>query len=514
MDRVSQAMNLVGNAVGGKYTLQRVLGIGGMGAVYEAVHAYTNRRVAVKILEPEYAASSDASARFLQEAQAPSSIGHPNIVEVLDAGEDPARRPLRRARVPRRRGHGERGGARPPRPRGAPRRDPPAPRRARRRPRARLRPPRHQARQRLPPARPRRSPAGEAPRLRHRAQRVALAHGRQRRHGDPPLHGPRAGEGAPRRRPRRPLVRRRDALPRARGRTPLRRRQPQRHHGEHHHAGRALPRRAAPRPLEDPRPRGRARALAKSPDARWADAAHMAAQLSATPERLEGALKITSTLRNRAGVVSEMRPSTPSRTLEVASALGAFGDVPPPKPPARTGTLTDDPSPTGETLPSLPATPTLPRDRPDRGARARAGRSRAFPRQPPPRRPPLRAQRPARRRHRGRRDRDRARRRLRRPRPLSPRRPRRRWPSARPLPSPAPPRSRPPRADAAAPPAPSPLAPDAAVVPDAAPSAPRATAAARATAATSPRPPPAPPEATAARPHDAHQRHPDRRVTP
>lgn len=90
MDRVSHAMNLVGDTVAGKYKLQRVLGIGGMGAVYEAVHAYTGRRVALKVLGPDYASEHEAIERFLLEAQAPSSIGHPNIVEVLDAGEDPS----------------------------------------------------------------------------------------------------------------------------------------------------------------------------------------------------------------------------------------------------------------------------------------------------------------------------------------------------------------------------------------------------------------------------------------
>lgn len=89
MDRVSHAMRIVGSSIGGKYEVRRVLGIGGMGAVYEAKHAYTGRRVAVKVLGPDFASSHEAVERFLQEAQAPSSIGHPNIVEVLDAGEDP-----------------------------------------------------------------------------------------------------------------------------------------------------------------------------------------------------------------------------------------------------------------------------------------------------------------------------------------------------------------------------------------------------------------------------------------
>ncbi len=78
----------VGSMVAGKYRLVRVLGRGGMGVVYEAEHSMTRRRVAVKVLHPHHKESSDAAKRFINEAQAAGRIQHPNVVEVLDAGED------------------------------------------------------------------------------------------------------------------------------------------------------------------------------------------------------------------------------------------------------------------------------------------------------------------------------------------------------------------------------------------------------------------------------------------
>jgi len=76
----------VGEVLAGKYHLERLLGSGGMGAVYEALHAFTQRRVAVKLMHPSIARSKVAAERFLREARAPGSIGHEGIVEVLDGG--------------------------------------------------------------------------------------------------------------------------------------------------------------------------------------------------------------------------------------------------------------------------------------------------------------------------------------------------------------------------------------------------------------------------------------------
>ncbi|HET7291222.1 MAG TPA: protein kinase [Vicinamibacteria bacterium] len=72
----------------GKYQVQKVLGRGGMGTVYEAVDPLINRKVAVKTMIPGLAESPDLRARFLREAQAAGGLQHRNIVTVYDLGED------------------------------------------------------------------------------------------------------------------------------------------------------------------------------------------------------------------------------------------------------------------------------------------------------------------------------------------------------------------------------------------------------------------------------------------
>jgi serine/threonine protein kinase len=75
-----------GHRVGSRYLLRRPLGHGGICTVYEAVHLYTARRVAVKVLNEEYRAHDEARLRLLDEARALGMVRHPNVVEVHDAG--------------------------------------------------------------------------------------------------------------------------------------------------------------------------------------------------------------------------------------------------------------------------------------------------------------------------------------------------------------------------------------------------------------------------------------------
>jgi tetratricopeptide (TPR) repeat protein/predicted Ser/Thr protein kinase len=72
----------------GKYQIQKVLGRGGMGTVYEAIDPLINRKVAVKTMIQGLAESADLRARFLREAQAAGGLQHRNIVTVYDLGED------------------------------------------------------------------------------------------------------------------------------------------------------------------------------------------------------------------------------------------------------------------------------------------------------------------------------------------------------------------------------------------------------------------------------------------
>ncbi len=70
----------------GVYVVQAPLGAGGMGVVYQALDTNLNRPVAIKFLS-SVLADPDARRRFQREAQTASSLNHPHIVTVHDAGE-------------------------------------------------------------------------------------------------------------------------------------------------------------------------------------------------------------------------------------------------------------------------------------------------------------------------------------------------------------------------------------------------------------------------------------------
>ncbi|MBI5490851.1 MAG: protein kinase [Deltaproteobacteria bacterium] len=82
-------MDRTGQTLENKYTLLRLVGEGGMGAVYEARHALIHRRCAVKFLHAEAARDADQVKRFVREAQAASAVAHPGIVDVYDVGVAP-----------------------------------------------------------------------------------------------------------------------------------------------------------------------------------------------------------------------------------------------------------------------------------------------------------------------------------------------------------------------------------------------------------------------------------------
>lgn len=76
-----------GELIGEKYRVERLLGLGGMGAVYEATHRVTGKRFALKLLLPELTTRDDVVKRFIREAQVAGRFQHPNVVEVYDIGE-------------------------------------------------------------------------------------------------------------------------------------------------------------------------------------------------------------------------------------------------------------------------------------------------------------------------------------------------------------------------------------------------------------------------------------------
>jgi len=75
----------------GRYRIDRVLGKGAMGVVYEGFDPRLNRRVAIKVILKAHLdedLAKDYSQRFVREAQAVARLNHPNIVQVHDFGEE------------------------------------------------------------------------------------------------------------------------------------------------------------------------------------------------------------------------------------------------------------------------------------------------------------------------------------------------------------------------------------------------------------------------------------------
>ena len=71
----------------GPYTIESVLGQGGMGTVFLARHARLERRVALKVISPAYAHDPGFRARFLRESQLAASLDHPHVIPIYDADE-------------------------------------------------------------------------------------------------------------------------------------------------------------------------------------------------------------------------------------------------------------------------------------------------------------------------------------------------------------------------------------------------------------------------------------------
>jgi serine/threonine-protein kinase len=76
----------IGEIVEGRYKILQPIAAGGMGTVFLAEHWLIKRRFAMKILRAEYAADATMIRRFMNEALAAGTLGHPNIVESTDMG--------------------------------------------------------------------------------------------------------------------------------------------------------------------------------------------------------------------------------------------------------------------------------------------------------------------------------------------------------------------------------------------------------------------------------------------
>ena len=83
-DTVASSGSRSGQVMLGKYRVERLLGRGGMGEVYEARHAVVGRRFAIKFLKQGLVGGQDSHARFLREAQAAGALDNEHIAAVVD----------------------------------------------------------------------------------------------------------------------------------------------------------------------------------------------------------------------------------------------------------------------------------------------------------------------------------------------------------------------------------------------------------------------------------------------
>jgi len=82
---------VVGEVIAGRYELEELVGSGGMSSVFRARDRMLERNVALKILHAHYSEDDDTIERFRREARAVAQLSHPNIVTVIDRGEEDGR---------------------------------------------------------------------------------------------------------------------------------------------------------------------------------------------------------------------------------------------------------------------------------------------------------------------------------------------------------------------------------------------------------------------------------------
>ncbi len=82
----AELRGLLGTQISGRYRIDALIGVGGMGAVFRARHMLLDRDVAIKVLHPELTKDSEIAARFDREARSASRLDHPNCLQVTDSG--------------------------------------------------------------------------------------------------------------------------------------------------------------------------------------------------------------------------------------------------------------------------------------------------------------------------------------------------------------------------------------------------------------------------------------------
>jgi serine/threonine-protein kinase len=85
---------LIGQVLADRFRVVRLLGVGGMGQVFEVEHTQLPKRFAIKVLGSALAKEAEALKRFRREAEIVAGLQHPHIVEIIDWGSAPDGRPF------------------------------------------------------------------------------------------------------------------------------------------------------------------------------------------------------------------------------------------------------------------------------------------------------------------------------------------------------------------------------------------------------------------------------------
>ncbi len=79
---------MIGRRIRGAFEIRRLLGVGGMGCVYEGYQLMLERSVAIKVMSPDHARNPIAAEYFLREARSVSKLRHQHIIQILDFGQE------------------------------------------------------------------------------------------------------------------------------------------------------------------------------------------------------------------------------------------------------------------------------------------------------------------------------------------------------------------------------------------------------------------------------------------
>src|SRR5882672_10857667 len=86
MSKVPAAESVLGTTIDGKYRVESLMGVGGMGKVFKVTHLQLNKTFALKLMNFSAADNDPSLVRFKREAEALARINHPNVVMVTDFG--------------------------------------------------------------------------------------------------------------------------------------------------------------------------------------------------------------------------------------------------------------------------------------------------------------------------------------------------------------------------------------------------------------------------------------------